>query len=481
MKSRDDEGKYYNRAGSLFSKPCGPWFNLLYLLLIQAMVIGWAFIFTADVFADAPKPLSLSDALGIASANSPVVKQAQATHRGAQAGIRKARSAFLPRIDLEESFSRTNSPVMVFSNKLGQERFTQQDFALNSLNDPNPLSNWQTRLVLTQPLFNQGREYLGYKMSRVGEEVAGLAVSKSRQAVFFSVEKAFYQAILAEDALKVMEKAVETARANEALAEKRYEAGLALKSDVLAARVHKADAERRRLKAEGDAQVAMAALNRAMGIDQDRAWELLGPKTLPNPMESGLDYWLGLARKNRPEMRIVDRQVRLAELRKKAALFHYMPSLNLKGWYESNTEHLVNADGDSWTIMATASINLFNGLGDKATVSQATADVLRARERKRDVEAGIELEVRQAFYRLVTARKQLDVTLRSVAQAEEALRLLKKRYENGLALMVELLGADTSLREARLEVARARFNTRLAASELKWRSGTLERDRHLEQ
>ena len=73
----------------------------------------------------------------------------------------------------------------------------------------------------------------------------------------------------------------------------------------------------------------------------------------------------------------------------------------------------------------------------------------------------------------MTAKKQLDVVSKAVAQAEETLRILKKRYENGLALMVEVLSAETALKETRLQESQARFDFMTAMSELRLKTGVL--------
>ena len=126
--------------------------------------------------------------------------------------------------------------------------------------------------------------------------------------------------------------------------------------------------------------------------------------------------------------------------------------------------------------MATVSMNVFNGFGDRASVSAASAERKKAAARLAQIGQQIELEVRQAFYRFETAKKQLKVARESVRQAKESQKILRNRYANGLALMVELLAADTSVKETMLEEAAARFDARLAWSDLRRKAGVLGHD-----
>ncbi len=441
--------------------------------------LGLAFLFalpslpTRSWAQEHPKELTLKKAFEIALGQNPSIQGAEAAHEAARARLSLARSSFFPRLDLVETFSRTNSPPMVFTYKLGQEMFTEGDFAIDRLNDPDPRSNFQTRLILTQPVFNQGREFIEYKLSKLGEGVAFLDRNLVSQVVIYAVEEAFYQVLLAQETIEVLQSALKTAEAHEALANKRYEAGVALKSDVLAAQVQKTEAERQLLRAEGDLQIAMASLNQAMGVDQDTLWRLKPAQDSEDEVK-GLDYWLQTAHTHRPEILQAQKGLEMAKLKAREARWRFLPSVNLQGIYESNAEDIGTADGDNWSIMAVASINLFNGFGDRARVRTAAAEEARAAAKARQVRDMVDLQVREAYFHLLTARKQLEVSKRAVERAKETLRILRSRYENGLALMVELLASDTALKEARVKEARARFDVRTALANLKYRTGKLD-------
>jgi outer membrane protein TolC len=165
--------------------------------------------------------------------------------------------------------------------------------------------------------------------------------------------------------------------------------------------------------------------------------------------------------------------VDVADYRKQGAKLNFLPAVNFMGMYEQNTDSLDRFGGDSWTFMATASFNIFNGLGDRAGLVAASAEKQAAEEELRDTSARIELEVRQAFYSYQTALKQLEVTRAAVEQAGESVRILKNRYDNGMALMVELLAADTMLKDQQLQQARARFDALLAMARLELSAGVL--------
>jgi len=419
------------------------------------------------------EPLDLESALRNALGSNPSIRQVRAARERASAGVTSAISAFMPKLDVDFSLGRSNNPVFAFGSKLNQAQFTMQDFQLDSLNDPDYRTNWNTRFRLTQPIFNRGREYVGYRIAEAGEGMAMEQEKAASQGVLFSVEQSYFRVLLAKEAMGVMDSAVKTAREHERLARKRCQAGLVLKSDVLSATVHRTDMERQRLDAGNQFRMAMAALNRAMGVSQDNVWQL-EPVEICSAVDSEqIHWWIETATAHRPELNIGRKKVDVADYRKQGAELNFLPAVNFTGMYEQNTENLDRFGGDSWTFMATASFNIFNGLGDSAGLVAASAEKRAAEEALRDARARIELEVRQAFYTYQTALKQLEVTRAAVEQAGESVRILKNRYDSGMALMVELLSADTTLKDQQLQQARARFNAQLAFARLELSAGVL--------
>ncbi len=464
----DTPVKFCGRMSSWRVRPFA-FLGLALVLVFQSMA------FAADVTSSRPgaRGLTLESALETALHSSPILKRAEYTRTGAHEEVNSAISAFLPRLDASLTLGRSNNPVFAFGSKLDQAAFAREDFQLDRLNNPDYRTNWTTRFVLTQPVFNSGREYIGYKISKAGERMAALREEAARQAVFFNVEQAYFNVILSRDAINVMNAAVRAARQHEKLARSRFEAGLVLKSDLLSATVYRTDTERELLDAENGFQIAMANLNRAMGTPQGTPWDIEPVADKAGDSLASLEKWMEVARASRPDLKLGREELEIAEYRKKGAEFRFLPSVNLRGVYQQDTDNPGKFGGDSWTFLATASFNIFNGLGDRARLGAASARSRAAQEAFRDTRARVELEVREAFYSWRTAIKQLEVTRAAVEHARESVRILRNRYDNGVALMVELLAADTMLKKQELQQARARFNELIAFAKLELSAGVL--------
>ena len=81
-----------------------------------------------------------------------------------------------------------NNPVFVFGSLLEQARFTQQNFRLSALNNPDPLSNFRTAITLRQTLFDQLQTYTRVTQARLGQQQADLQKAMVEQQVRFEVD-----------------------------------------------------------------------------------------------------------------------------------------------------------------------------------------------------------------------------------------------------------------------------------------------------
>jgi outer membrane protein TolC len=97
--------------------------------------------------------LTLEQAVAEALQGSPDARVAVARMAAAEAVLVQAESAFQPRLSLESSYLRTNQPVSVFGSVLNQRAFSP---GLN-FNDVPDVDNWNTRGVLSVPLYAGGR------------------------------------------------------------------------------------------------------------------------------------------------------------------------------------------------------------------------------------------------------------------------------------------------------------------------------------
>jgi outer membrane protein len=421
-------------------------------------------------------PLSLREAARLAAGKHPSVEAAAAQVKSIETRLQQARSGYLPRLSYSESWQRSDNPVFVFSSLLTQHQFSEQNFVIGPLNRPDALNNFQSQLVVDQTLWDAGLTKKQVEAAGLGRQVAGEDQRRTAMAVVAGAVRAYNGVILSQEALNVAREAVASAQADLQRADNVKTAGMATDADVLAIRVHLASMREQEIRRGYDVEIALAALNEAMGLPLDTPHDLTTSLAPIASAELPLAKQEESARESRPEARQVRLGVSLARNQTEMARAGLWPQVSFRVAFEADRQRFINRGGANWLAGASLRWNLFNGFADRARIAEAGEQEQRARAEQRRVEAGVGLEVRRAYLDLKATGERIQVAESAVSAAEENLRIVKNRYENGLTNVTELLRSETALAEARLRRLAAVHDQRLAAAGLELAAGTLSPD-----
>jgi outer membrane protein TolC len=423
----------------------------------------------------AQQPLTLREAVDQALARNPAVRAARAAEDEATARVRQARAGFLPRVDFTEAWQGGNQPVFVFGSLLAQQRFTAANFAIDALNQPDALSNHRAAVVVEQTIFDGLRTRAGLSASQLGGELA--AEESRRAALDISLEtvRAYGRALAAAASADVARASVESATEDLRRAVERRDAGFETEASVLALRVERSDAEVRRIAADADAANARAALNIVIGapIDDRRPLAPLG-ELPPGPTDAAALEQTALT--SRPELRQARLRERLAAEEITIARAGYLPQVVAQGGIEANG----NTFGDrasSWTAAVQVRWNAFAGGADKARAAAATAAAARAAAEREGAEQAVQLEIREAIAGHASAQARRAAARAMVDQAVESRRIIRERYEAGLAPASELTRANELVLRAEATHIAALVDVHVSAAALDRAAGTTEETR----
>lgn len=421
----------------------------------------------------APQRISFGQAMAIAMRQSRVIKSAEFSSEEASDRAVAARGAMLPKIDALENFSYTNNPTQVFSNLLNEQEFTAGNFAVDQLNYPGAKSNFSTVFRFSQPLFAGGRLLARFEQADLGASAARWQSVRVRQQVAFAVVRAYYGAVLAEQRVGVVERALASARAHLAQARNLFAHGMAVKADVLRSHVQVGTFEQEDIAARGAMMVSRAVLAHVLG-DEDRP---LAPEAAPPglalaataPMPP-MEAMISTAVSRRPEVRITLSEVNAARRGVTIAEAEYLPEIDLAAQYQNDSQHLTRA-GNSYAVFVSGRLNLFNGMATRAKVDKARAALERAKTQRQETLREIALEVQTAWRGLRVAREAVTVARRDNDYAAAALKILDDRYGAGLATNVEVLQAQASRKDADMRLAAARVAVLVSRAALNLAAG----------
>jgi outer membrane protein TolC len=372
----------------------------------------------------------------------------------AQAGIDQANAAFWPKVQLQSSYLRTDNPMQVFGSILNQRSYsTRLDF-----NDVPDMDNLNAKALVTMPLYTGGSTRANRDAAKADALAAKWDAQAVRNALEFEVTRAYFTVQKGEEFIRASESAVQAFEANLALARKRFDAGAALRTDVLDLEVKRAQAREDLTRSRNGHKIASRILGNLLGSEGEVSIagpaELKAPALLPGMLD-------------RPEIKAAAERERGASERARAARSGYLPAISAFGSVDQDYGWRNDHGGRSYTAGVLAQWNLWDGKLTRAKARQAQAELETSREQTRKTRLAAGLQTETARLELETAQARLAVTREAVAQAEESAELTRKRYEQGAGLSAQVIDAETSLVTARMRRIEAEADRNLAIAALR--------------
>ncbi len=420
--------------------------------------------------------LSLRDAVRLALRENPAIAAAVAGSRATQLRIDEARSGTLPKINYTETFTRGNNPVYVFGSLLTQHQFTSANFALDSLNQPDALNNFQSQLTVDQPLYDAGQARRAVKQASLSHQMSAEDERRARMETIAGTTRAYYGVLLAAERLKAAEKAKQSATADLKRADDVRAAGMSTDADVLSIRVHLAAVDEQRISRTADLEVARAALNLMLGVPLDTPHALstsMEPLDLPDLDAAALEK---SAAESRPETRQTRLGTTLAQIASESARAAMLPQVGFHAGFEADRQRFVTRAGANWLAGISLRWNLFNGNSDKTRIAESAVWITHASAEEKSADSAVRLQVRRAYADLRSAVQRIEVAKAAMSEAEESLRITQNRYGAGMAPVTDLLRTETAVLESKTRYLAAVHDQRVAATMLDLAAGRLSVD-----
>jgi outer membrane protein TolC len=163
-----------------------------------------------------------------------------------------------------------------------------------------------------------------------------------------------------------------------------------------------------------------------------------------SPIEGELETFIDEALATRADLQALDRRIEQARVGEKIAKSGRRPVIEAGAQYALNGSNPFDPTGDNWTVGLSIRIPLLDGLESGSRAAEVRAERARAEQLRRAMVDGIELEVLAALAERTSSAQRLVVARSALKQSEEALRILRDRYSEGMAVIVELLGAEVA-------------------------------------
>jgi outer membrane protein TolC len=394
--------------------------------------------------------LSLHDALGLALANNLSYQSAVTDERAAEGRVIQARSQAQPSLSAGYSYVHTqNAGTFSFATPKG---FQTIQFSSTDINNVNA--------TLAYALYTGGAA-----QAAIGEAASGLAASQNqlaaqRSSVISDTTSSYFQLIEATRAATVADQAVSVATQNLKTADELYQAGTSAKVDVLRTQVSLENARVDAIKAHNAASLANARLANILNIN-------LGSVITPtDPLEIqtqsfGLDSLL-TSSGARPELAAAQDAVAIADYAVKLARSGYLPDVGIQVQEASSKPNFFGVPQPQLSESLAVAWKLFDGGLTRGKLHEASAAVDKAKINLKQINNGVDLEVREAYFNYTAAQAQVGAARAAQVAAQENYRVNEIRFRAGVGTSLELSDALLSETQAADQYISALANLRVS-------------------
>src|SRR2546427_3673359 len=326
---------------------------------------------------------------------------------------------------------------------------------------------YDTRLLLQYPLYSGGRVEAQIAMAEANLKGAVATLGRITQQLIFTIRQAYYQLLLAQAGLDSANHSVTQAAENLRVARARVASGVSPKFDEVQADVALATARQAQVRARNGVAQGMQALNGLLNLPLET------PLTPTNPfvvtvVETPLDRLIARALETRPELAEVLARQAAAQAGIQLGGRGARGDLRRSGVVSyGNTGFIPTKDLSSmWSMTLAATLNVSDGGLTKDRIDEARQRLEQLKAAELSQRQAIELDVRQSYLNLQSAREELTCADALQAQAAEALRIANVRFAAGVGTSLEVLSAQASSSQAEVAKAQALFTYNVARAAL---------------
>ncbi|MDF9410180.1 TolC family protein [Brevibacillus laterosporus] len=253
-------------------------------------------------------------------------------------------------------------------------------------------------------------KYVGTVKAEGQEKLGKLTLKRSEGSFKLGAEKLYFDLLNAEDDLTLKKQSLERSESQLKIAKAAFGVGTRAKTDVLQAEAGVAQAKAAVAQAESAKDIARLELNKFMGVDLNKKWNLLTKQTSENVEVMDVEKAINKALKEHVDILTAQQEItnseKELEVIEKYSILSGFDGQIAKNKYETNKLALTQAQNQ------------------------------------------IKVDLMQSYYNLNSIKTALEALKKGTEAATENYRLTKLRFENGLATAVEVVTAEEELSKA---------------------------------
>ena len=479
------------------------------VILAMATVPRFAAAQPAAPSGGAPRPLSLAEALTLATGESEQIAIARAGSLRAQGQLGQARAAlFPPRATTMNWQKQLQNQFAAISERSSRNSSGGSGGSDTTSAADNPITrifasqyNFNVGLSASQPLYGGGRATANIRAARAARESAEIGITSAQAQVQLDVTQSYYDALLTDRLVAIAESSLVQSERTLRQVQLTRNVGSASEFDLIRARVTRDNQRPGWLQSRTNRDLAYVRLRQLLNLPPDQPLTLtdsiaespvstpvanVAPITTVNvnvadvltidpQVKAAVSRVLagsdtGIA--TRAPVKQALKGVEVAQQQLKATKAQRLPSIGATTNYQRLAYPagiLPKSLGDffpNWTVGIGLSYPFFTGGRLRGEVQAAEATVIEARQRLRLAQEGASLDARQAVAQLTESEASWQASVGTAEQAQRAYDIAEVRFREGISTQLELSETRNQLQQALANRAQAARNLQVARKRL---------------
>lgn len=438
--------------------------SLSALLRKAPLFLGIVIALGLSAFARADDLLSVYK---LAAENDPRFRAAEANYKAIQERLPQARAGLLPTLSATGAKNRNEERVetdqAIFTRPAGEAGYRSGEY----------------RFSLSQPIYN-GVAWATLRQTNAEVRRAEAEFLAARQDLILRVAQAYFEILLAQDAVALAKAEKEALSRNLESIENRRKAGLANITEANDARARYQIAVAQEIEAANKLDDAREALREIIGQTPEALAGIGDNAVTLVPEPADINKWVEAALSSNLVLQAAKEAVEAAReniARNRAA--HY-PTLEAVGnRSRTDTDGSIPGPGirtDNSTIGLQVTVPLFQGGLVNARVAEATQRYNATQQELEGQRRAVERVARSAFQGVTGGAARIDALRHAITSAESALTAKTEGRAIGLYTTLDILDATRDLFRAKRDYSEARHLHLLSFLRLKNAAGTLSED-----
>jgi outer membrane protein len=336
--------------------------------------------------------------------------------------------------------------------------------------------NATASLQATQLLFD-GTYLVGLQASRAYQDLSRKELARTKKETAEAVAKAYYNVLVMKERMKLLDANVTRLSKLQSDTKAMYDNGFVELIDVHRVTVayNNVQTEEKKLERFFDLSVQLLKFQMGMPLEENLVLvdELKTIDFTSSLVAPKVDY------NKRIEYSQLQTLQRVNELDLKRYRMAYLPSVaafaTLNAQAQRNEFDIFNTD-KKWypvgVVGARISLPLFTGMQRHYRVQQAKLNLEKVNNQFIQLEQSIDMEYESSKTIMLNSIEALQIQKENMDLADEVFRITKIKYDQGIGTNIEIINAESSLKEAQTNYYNALYDALIAKIELETATGT---------